>query len=159
MSIFVSATSAPTPKTKDVVKMSRLYVIILAIMAICQLVTFGDFLTLFGSFGFPGGHPFAHFLAGFIIVSELFAIPFLLRLKLSPLARIISMVLGWLVALEWLYVSLFLALTINAVTNIGFLGTVISLIPGWWTIFISVALGLLSIWASWGMWPSFKLKK
>jgi hypothetical protein len=159
MSIFVRPTDAPAPKTKDVITMSRLYAILLAVIALCQLITFTDFLTLLSSFGFPGGHPFAHFLGGFILFSEILAIPFLLKVKMSPLARVISMVFGWLVSIEWLYISLFLFFTINAVTNVGFLGTVVSLVPGWWTILISISFGLLSIWASWGMWPSAKTKK
>jgi hypothetical protein len=159
MSIFVKAIPAPKPKTKDVIKMTRIYAVVLIIFALCQIITFEKFLTLFQSFGLPGGTPFSHFLATFIIITELFALPFLLRVRLSPLARYISMLSGLLVAVLWLYVSLFVLSSVNAVTNIGFLGTVASLLPGWWSVLISVAFGLLAIWSVWGMWPSAKHKK
>jgi hypothetical protein len=159
MSIFVKATAAPKPKTKDVIKMTRVYAAVLIVFAFCQIITFEKFLTLFQSFGLPGGVPFSHFLATFIIITELFALPFLLRARLSPLARYVSMASGLLVAIMWLYVSLFVLSSVNAVTNIGFLGTVVSLLPGWWSVLISVAFGLLALWSLWGMWPSAKHKK
>jgi glucan phosphoethanolaminetransferase (alkaline phosphatase superfamily) len=159
MSFFVPATAAPTPKTKDVLKMSRVYAVLLIVMAVCQILTFSQFINQFDSFGFPGGHPFSHLLAALIVTSELLALPFLLRARMSPLARYISLVSGWVVGLLWIYVTLFLLTTINSVMNIGFLGALVNLIPGWWAVFISVAFVLLAAWASWGMWPSAKHKK
>lgn len=153
MSIFVKSTLAPTPKTKDVKTIAYFYAIILLIFALCQLFTFEGFLALLESFWLPGGVTFAHALGGIIVIFEVFALPFLIGMRLSPLARVLSMSFGWLVPFIWLVLGFWINLTVNNISNIGFLGAVVSITPGWWVIFVCIALGILSAWASWGMWP------
>ena len=153
MRIFIKAILNRKPRTKEAQKIAYMYAIILIVFVLAQLFTFDDFLTLIESFWLPGGAPVAHLLGGIIVISEVFALPFLLGMKLSPLMRIISMGLGWLVPLIWLKLSFWLVLTVNAVSNIGILGTKVRLIPGWWAVFFSLALGILAAWASWGLWP------
>lgn len=152
---YIKATNAPTPITRESGIVAYLYGVILIIMALSQLFSFDDFLTHFGNFGFPW---FSQVVPVVIVVLEVFAVPFLLRIQLSPLMRVVSMVSGWLVAIGWLKISLWLVLTNNNVSNIGMLGTKVSLIPGWWAVFVSLALLLMSIWASWGMWPLKNIK-
>lgn len=158
MSFIVKATSAPKPKTSDVTKVALLYAGVLVVIAALQLFSFEGTLGVFESFWIPGGRPIAHLLAAFVITAEVFALPFLFRMKLSPLARRISMVLGWVVPAIWLSISLWLIVTVNAVSNIGLLGTVVHMLPGWWMVCLSLALGILAAWSSWGMWP-FPRKK
>ena len=153
MSIFVKSTHALKPRTRDSQNIAYLYAAILIIFVLAQLFTFDNFLTLIESFWLPGGAPIAHLLGGIIVVSEVFALPFLLGMKLSLLMRVISMVLGWCSAIVWLKISLWLVLTTNAVSNIGYLGTAVRLIPGWWAVFFGIALVILSAWSSWGLWP------
>lgn len=153
MSIFPHTTPAPTPKTKDASKIAIVYAVILVVLVVAQLFTFDDFLSLVGDFGFPGGIRYAHFIAALLVASEVFALPFLLRMQLSPAFRWFSMILGWLVAIIWTKISIWLVIHEGIANNVGFLGTVVSLQPGWWAIFISIALGVLAAWASWGMWP------
>jgi hypothetical protein len=159
MSIFPQTTPAPAPKTKNVEKIAIFYAVILVIMAVAQLFTFDEFLKLVTSFKFPGGIWYAHFIAEFLIVAEVFALPFLLRMPLSTTFRWFSMILGWFVALIWANITIWLVVQDSGVTNVGFLGTAVALIPGWWAIFISVALGILAAWASWGMWPHQRIAK
>jgi hypothetical protein len=153
MNILAKTTVARKPKTPESLQIAYTYSFVLVVFALCQLFNFSDFLTLLESFWLPGGASVAHLLGGVIVVSEVFAIPFLLGIKLSPLMRVISMGLGWLVPLIWFMISLWLNLTINAVSNIGFLSTTVRIMPGWWAVFFSIALGILAAWASWGMWP------
>jgi len=153
MSIFVKTTIAREPKTEDSKKIAYMYAFILVVFALCQLFTFDDFLNLLDSFWLPGGMVTAYLLGSSIVISEVFALSFLLRMKTSPLMRIVSMVFGWLLPIIWLAISLWLGLTINSVSNIGILGTVVELAPGWWVIFFSISIGILSAWASWGLWP------
>lgn len=127
------------------------YATLLVLFAVSQLFGFEDFQLLVDSFWLPGGESFANFLAGFIVVVEVFALPFLLRMKVSPLMRVVSMVAGWLVPLIWLGLSLWLLFTINAVTNIGLLGTLFALEPSIGTVFVGVVLAALAIWVSLGM--------
>jgi len=158
MNILTKATSAKKPKTKESQNIAYMYAAILVIFALAQLFTFEKFLVLLESFWFPGGKPVAYLLGSLIVVCEVMALPFLLRLKLSPLMRITSMVLGWLVPIIWLFLTLWLLFTVNSVSNIGFLGTSVKLLPGWWAVFVCIAVGILAIWASWGLWPCAKQK-
>jgi hypothetical protein len=153
MSILRTPTPAPVTKTKDVKRIATFYAAILVIMAVAQLFTFESFLQLVVSFDLPGDIRGAYFTAALIIIVEVFALPFLLRMPLSSAFRWVSMVCGWLVALLWLFVTVWLAVQDDAVSTVGFLGTVIDMMPGWWAIFISITFGILVGWASWGMWP------
>ena len=154
MSIFVQPTIAPSPKTKDVRRIATFYAGILVVMLVAQLFSFEEFVSLIVSFQFPGGEQLAHFDAAFIVVVELLALPFLLRMSLSPLSRWVSIVAGWLVAATWLKFTVWLVVSDSMVNNVGFLGAAVETMPGWWAIFMSIAFGILAAWASWGMWPT-----
>lgn len=153
MNVFDKVTSAPKPKTCESQQIAYAYAVILTVFLLTQLFTFDKFIILLKDFSLPGGAPMAHFLGSVIVTSELLALPFLLGQKLSPLMRIISMILGWFVPFLWLSLSLWLIVTAKFIPNFGVFGTVIDLLPGWWTIFICIALGIMAAWASWGMWP------
>lgn len=156
MSIFAKVTEPSKPKTANIFPLSLAYATVLVIVAVAQLFSFNDFQSLIDSFWLPGGSPTAYFLSGLIVVAEVFALPFLLRMKISPLMRYLSMGLGWFVPVFWLGISLWLVVTTNAINNVGILGTVVKLAPGWWMVFISLALIIAAIWISWGMWPQAK---
>jgi type IV secretory pathway TrbL component len=60
---------------------------------------------------------------------------------------------GWIVPVIWFFLSIWTNLTINAIANIGYLGTIVQITPGWWAVCTSIAIGLLAVWSSWGLWP------
>jgi len=159
MKILAKATSAKKPKTRESQNVAYIYAAILVILALTQLFTFDKFLVLLESFWLPGGKTVAYLLGSGIVVCEVLALPFLLRLKLSPLMRITCMVLGWMVPIIWLLLTIWLLSTINAISNIGFFGTTVELMPGWWAIFVCIAIAILAAWASWGLWPFEGSKK
>lgn len=153
MSIFVDATAAPAPKTKNTVIVATFLALLLVVMAVGQLYGFEKFIPLIEGFGLPGGETGATLVAAFIVISEVFALPFLLRMRLSPLMRIISMVLGWMAAAIWTYLAVWVLASGNGVENVGIFGTSIELPMGLWTVFYGLALGVLAAWAAWGLWP------
>lgn len=153
MSFFVQSTPAPIPKTKRVASVGILYAAIVTIMALGQLYTFDSFITLITSFHLPVSEAVSYAIAPVIIALEIAAIPFLLRMRLSPAFRVLSMVSGWGVACIWLTVTLWIVSTRQDVTTVGFIGDIGELVPGVWAILFSISLGILSAWASWGMWP------
>jgi hypothetical protein len=122
-------------------------------MALSQLFGFDEYIKHFENFGLPGGLIFVHLLPCIIVITEVLAVPFLLRIHLSQLMRTVSMIFGWVAALIWLQLSLWLVFNPSGVSNIGILGIKVNLIPGWWAVFLSLALLIMSIWASWGLWP------
>ena len=159
MKTFVQPTPAPKPKTEAVKQISLFYAAFLVVMIVAQLFTFEKFLELIIAFNLPVSVVTVASLAPIIVTCELFALPFLLRMTVSPAFRFVSMVLGWLVSLLWLGITIWLVTSGSTVATVGFLGTAINLIPGWWAVFISVLFGIMAVWASWGMWPLRKTKR
>src|SRR5919202_305909 len=102
MSFFGLSTPAPQPKTKNITSICLLVSAILTVMVVAQLFTFEDFPAVIASLWLPGCDATARFLAAFLVVIEVLALPFLLSMRLSPLFRIVSMVLGWVVVILWL---------------------------------------------------------
>lgn len=153
MKKLLKITPACKPKTKESQQVALLYAFLLTVLVLCQLFTFDKFLTLLGTFGLPGGAVMARFVGSLVVISEVFALPFLLELNLNKLMRVSSMVFSWLAPLIWLKLALWLIFTNNTVSNIGLFGTIADLVPGWWAVYVSVALGIAAGWASWGLWP------
>jgi hypothetical protein len=159
MSIFVKPTEAPKPRTDASAKISILFAVILIAMAVTQLFTFEDFLVYIKSLNLPLTDTQSYLVAPLIVLFEVFALPFLLRMWLSPAFRSLSMFFGWLAAVIWLCISLWLVSSGVPVTSVGFFGTVVILTPGRWAIFISLALVVLAAWSSWGLWPGKRTTK
>ncbi len=158
MSILVKATPAPKPRTKESRQMAILLTGIFVVFALTQLFTLEEFLELIPAMALPFGDVITHMLAPLIIVAEIFALPFLLGMAVSPAFRWLSMVLGWLVAGLWTFISFWVALTRPAVETVGYLGTLVPLVPGWWVVSVSLALCILVAWATWGLWPGSRTK-
>ena len=159
MSIFGIPTAAPKPQSKESVSMATLYAALLVVMVVAQLFTFEAFLALLGSFGLPGGEVTGYVLGSVLVAAQVFTLPFLLRMTISPAFRWFSLICGGLVADIWLFLTIWVAVTGPAISSIGFLGDVVALEPGLWTIFIAVAFGILALWATWGLWPGLFKRK
>lgn len=152
MAFFVLATPAPSPKTTNSKTIAIAYAALLTVFAVTQLFWFEDLPTLFESFGLE---PVLAVLSAALIVSlEVLAIPFLLRMRLSHAFRYLSMVCGWLVAIFWTSISLYVMISNTSASTVGFLGSEIPITPGWWAVFMSLALLVMAVWASWGLWPA-----
>jgi hypothetical protein len=152
MKIFVEPTAAPAPKTANVALISLALAACLIILAVAQLYKYEDFPSVIKGFGLSGGAIWASLYAAVIVIGEVLAVPFLLRMPLSPAMRIVSMVSGWLVIVGWLVIALVNNIT-GYVGNSGILGATIPVVSGWWTVFVFIALGVLAVWSAWGMWP------
>jgi hypothetical protein len=59
--------------------------------------------------------------------------------------------LGWFVALGWLFISI-VAVQQGTSDTVGYLGTLMSLSPGWWAVLIAASFGILAAWSSWGLY-------
>lgn len=111
----------PTPPPPYVSQLllgvSYSYAALLVLLALLQLLFFGNFLLYVGSFFSAGATGGTVFIASILVGVELFALPFLLRLRLSPLARFCSALLVLTVPLAWSLV----AMTANTKAGYGFL--------------------------------------
>jgi hypothetical protein len=158
MSVFAKVTPAQKPRTVDATKIATFYALLLLVLAVTQLFSFDGFLELVNGFNLPGDAVTAYLLVSLIVVSEVFALPFLLRMPLSPAFRWLSMVLGWVVPIAWLAISLWLVFVDTITPSIGLFGATLDIMPGWWAVFVSVALGIMAAWSSWGLWPGTRKK-
>jgi hypothetical protein len=153
MSIFVQATKAAQPQTKNAQTIGLVVAGVFIVMTVSQLFTFEKFPAVVANMWLPGGDQWAPVRAALIVTFEVLAVPFLLRMQLSPLMRVCSMVLGWFVIAGWLFATLWENLSGNVISNNGLLGATVHLPNGWWSVLFVIALGVLTGWASWGMWP------
>ncbi len=154
MSFFVKTSPAPVPRSRQISQIGLLYAGILVAMAVTQLFTFDEFIELIYSFNLPVNDVIASSIAPVIVVCEVFALPFLLRMRTSVAFRWLSMFLGWSVAVIWFGISFWTANAYPVVASVGFFGTVVELVPGWWAVSLSALFGVMAAWTSWGMWPS-----
>lgn len=159
MGIVVKAQAAPRPKSEAAKQVSLFYAAFITIMLVAQLFTFDTFIELIASYDLPINMMFVAALPAVIVATELFALPFLLRMRISAAFRWVSMACGWLVALLWAAVTLYVAVSATQVETIGFFGTVIELIPGWWAVFVSLLFASMAAWSSWGLTPAANVKK
>lgn len=150
MSIFAVSTKAPKPKTANIKAISLFFAGGLILLAFLQLFSFEEFPERLIAVGIiPWMAPF---LATFLVVLEVLALPFALSMRLSPAFRVVSMVAGWLVVIKLLA----LAIVENLVSPLGndaVLGATFTLPIGMWVICMALALCVVAGWTSWGMWP------
>ena len=149
---FAVASWPSTPKTKESKQAALAYAVVLIAMVATQLFSFEKFIPLLESFDLPGGLS-GRVIAVTLVVSGVLALPFLLRMKLSMAMRYLSMAAGWVVALLWVFLTVWVNASGVLVDTMGLLGASVGLLPGWWAVFVAVGMGILSAWASWGLWP------
>ena len=159
MKTLAIAKPASLAKTKDSVKVAIFCAGIYVVMAVAQLFTYDDFVIIVQSYNLPLSQVGIAIAPALIVVCEVFSLPFLLRMTLSTAFRWLSMILGWLVAITWLFISYWGATSAsNLVSNVGFLGNLVVLPPGWWSVGLFGCISVLIVWASWGLWPYQKSK-
>lgn len=160
MTVFVNATEAAAPKSKESVKVGIFLAGVFTVIALVQLTTFDAFIEILGGFNFPGGESTAFAVAAVSVVSTVFALPFLLRMRLSPAFRWLSMVFGWIAAVTLAKLAVWMMVVRPVIDTESTVGELLSWMPGWWMVFGAAALVILTVWASWGLWPQpIKIKK
>ena len=152
----VRATQPPKPKNNYVVKLGIGLAGVLTFMAVSQLFQFDEFDIIISS-----NEPLAAIINSSIIVAlvtsaEIFALPFLLRMRISPALRVFSMFLGWSVALFWLYRAILLPVVTGDVIEVGLLGSILSDIPQLIYSIVATLIAIAVLIVTIGMWPIAK---
>jgi len=159
MSYFVSAHPARPVKTPFSQYCALGYAGILTGVLVAQLFTLDEVLELFSSFS-VALPPFI--VAAFVpcvIVAELCALPFLLRMKLSHAFRWLSMGCSWLVALLWGGLGVALVVAGEASVSVGLFGTVVSPLSAGVSVVIALLFGGMAAVSSWGLWPELPRRR
>lgn len=127
--VLAKAQAAPTPRSKTAVRVAWVYAAILVIMLIGQLFAFEKFIPLIQGYWLPGGYGTAVLVACCITIAEVFALPYLLRMPLSPLMRECSRVLSIIVSIAWGTLTVYQFVTGDILENAGILGTKVTVSP------------------------------
>lgn len=152
--VFAQAVKAQKPRLQSAKITAWIYAGVLTVMALAQLFAFEKLVPLFQGMAFPGGEGTGSLLICLIVFYEVFSVPFLLRMPLSPLMRWVSMVFSLLGPLMWLGVALW-TMNDSTVTNAGILGTKVAISPGLQVVAALVLLVFAALSAR-GLWPSLK---
>lgn len=153
MKRFAHATPAPKLKKPSDVYVGWACAGLLILMLVSQLFTFEKVAPLIENLDMGGGEPAARVIASVIVIVELFALPFLLRMKLSPLMRGVSMAAGWIAVLMWLYMAI-ISLALPGLRTIGLFGSIVPLAGGAMSLLYVILLAGLLLWATAVLWPT-----
>lgn len=143
-----SSTPAPKlrhPKGEYMGWVSAIVIMFFAVVHLFRIDTFVPELQMV--FGFNRVVVPLLIIASLIVCAEVFALPFLFRMRLSPLARYISGAFSVLVPLFWLLVSIW---TLNQGISTAQLGEFVSLPSTWLLIIVNtiwLIFACLTIWA------------
>ena len=156
---FAKATRPKVPNKLSVWTAALYLALFFVVAAVSQLFAFEDFGGIISSYGIPLDDAFNDVAAAVIVTLEVFAIPFLLMMRLSSLMRVVSMVSGWLVLIFWLAVGIWQSTVSFYIPNAGLFGSEINLPQGWWLVFYVTALVTISIYVSCSLWPVERRRK
>lgn len=159
MDKHIKAAGANPPREKNYVYVAWVYAAILVVMVFVQLFAFEEFVPLIRNYWLESPLILTTLVACVIVFMEIFALPFLLRMKLSPLMRWFSMACGVLVAIGWFKFGLISAWYGYAIENSGLLGSKLVVPAGGTLMLIGLGLLLLAGLSAYGLWPHAAAKK
>lgn len=157
MKLLAHITDAPQFRNKSVLIASLSLAGLYIVMAVGQLFSFEKFPNLMSGYWLLGDQVAVHLVAALIVTAEVFSLPFLLRMAVSPLMRILSLVAGWYAALTWLVLGIWVVVTTNSVQNSGVLGASVRLPAGVWQIVLGLLLVGLMAYITWDQHTIFRL--
>jgi hypothetical protein len=151
----VIATKAEEPRTTAIRNGAWAYAAVLVVMTLGQLYAFEKFIPLLENYRLPGEYGTAAILASVIVIAEVLALPFLLRMTLSPLMRWVSLFSGLLVAGLWFGLAL-ISMNESPAFVSGLFGVKVPLYTGIAFLILTLLIAILAVWSASGLWPSRK---
>lgn len=115
---FPTAVAPPDLVRPYAVWLGRVAAVLLVCMVVIHLFRIDTFLPTLDA-ALPSGSGFATFVGLLVILSELFAVPFALRMRLSPLAQALSGALLVFAPLWWVAICI---VTVDVAENTGQFG-------------------------------------
>lgn len=120
------------------------------VAVLTQLFAFEAYPSVIQSYGLPIADELALPLAALLVCLEVFAIPYLLWMRVSRLMHRLSFVCGWAVLCYWLGVGVWQSLVDFHIVNAGLFGAKLLLPQGWWLVSYCLILIVLMTYVSWG---------
>lgn len=131
------------------------YAGILVVMAVAQLFAFEAFIPLIDNYALAGGYGTATLVASIVVLTEIFAVPFLLRMHVSDAMRWFSLVCSVIAPLIWLKLALDSALRGESLINGGMLGEKVAVATGAQLV-VSAVLVVVALYVVRSLWPLAK---
>lgn len=144
MTWHVEATFPPKQDSRTRL-FGNLLAAVMLVLALSQLIGFEKMKDVLMTYWPASMAQMALPLAALLVVLEVFAIPYLLAMRLSPLMRIVSAKCGLLVSLYVIAVGVYGATAAPVGVNAGILGGYVSLAGDWWTILLGLIMLALLI--------------
>lgn len=119
------------------------------VAALTQLFAFESYPDVIRSYGLPMANELSLPLAAVVVCLEVFAIPYLLWMRVSRLMHLVSFVCGWLVLMYWLGVGVWQSIVDFHIVNAGLFGAKLLLPQGWWLVSYITVLIILMAFVSW----------
>ncbi len=98
-------------------------IIVIISMVVSQLMTIEKFLPIMQSYQLPGGLSTSKIIVFLLAITGIFALPFLMRMGLSPLFRICSAICLNLYGIIWLKLALWLKVSSISIPATGVFGS------------------------------------
>lgn len=153
--VLAKALAAPRPRSKTAMRIAWVYAAILVVMLVGQLFAFEKFIPLMQDYWLPGGYGTTVLIASGVVTAEVFALPYLLRMPLSPLMRWCSRALAIIVPIVWSALALRVFVIGSVLANGGMLGTKVPVSP-LLQLIGSLALFVFAVVVVWGFRPTIK---
>lgn len=122
---FGSAHSPTTPLSPTVISFVWLLTAVVIVMATTQLITYEKFVPLIQDYQLLQDPAFGKVFAALIVLSEVMAVPFLLRMSISPLLRVVSAGSLMLMGGAWLVLGVWHMTATSAATSAGIFGSLL----------------------------------
>jgi len=147
---FIKARRVQRP-TQISLQASSLYLAaFFAATALGQLFAFETYPEILRSYGISFVSDLALPISALLVALEVFAIPALLWMTLSPLMRVVSKLSGWTVLVYWLVVGVWQSVADFTISNAGLFGAKVHLPQGWWLVSYALILLILMTYVTFG---------
>jgi hypothetical protein len=141
MTFFVQPTDAPKPANIVAFYAGLAAAALLTVVSVAQLFTYEEFPAVLSVvYPVPGGYGGATLFAALLVTIEALAVPYLLRMRLSPLMRLLSQACGVASCLVWLVLGLYLVVQDGSMVSSGLLGATIPVRDGWLPLLFAFSL-------------------
>jgi signal peptidase I len=140
-----SAVAPPEPRTPYASKVAWALAGIMLVMVFLHLVRIDKLIPIIDTV-LPGGLAWAVAFVCIVVTTEVFALPFLLGMKLSPLARICGGLCAVFAPLAWASLSVW---AIGGYATTGQFSSYLNVMPTWWLLIANYLWLGVSYWVLW----------
>lgn len=141
----ISATPPPKLQNKKLYILACIYALVIVVCMLGQLYRFDNILSFAGESNISNSQIGVVFWTVLQMI-QLFALPFLLRIHISSLMRIVSMIAAMLVPIFWAILAGW-QLSVGSQV-VGIFGTEVEMLNVWWVTAIVATIGVVGFSAS-----------